>query len=74
LKRSADPDGGEEWQTSHFSSVCFANNHSPDAQVSGVCQDIEVDHVGPLNDWIHAAEGTDRCLAFSVVSAAVDQG
>ena len=29
LKKSADPEGGQEWQLSHFSTIEFANGPPP---------------------------------------------
>ena len=49
LKQSADPDGGEEWQLKHFSSVQFKTLPSPDARVSTIREDIEMDPVDHLN-------------------------
>ena len=52
LKRSADPDGGQEWQLSHFSSVGFGDDTSPDIQVAPVRDNIEMDPIYPPNEQI----------------------
>lgn len=45
LKKSADPEGGEQWQLKHFTTIEFA---SPDTQYSLVCETTEMDPVdGP---------------------------
>ncbi|KAF9646554.1 hypothetical protein BDM02DRAFT_3118500, partial [Thelephora ganbajun] len=49
LKRSADPEGGQEWQLKHFTSINFADVPLPDTQVSDVCDDIEMDPVNSLD-------------------------
>jgi len=50
LKRSADPDGRQEWQLMHFSSANFASSLS-DTQVSTptVQEDVEMELVDPLD-------------------------
>jgi len=45
LKRSADPDGGQEWQLKHFSSANFGTGPLSGVQVSGVFESIEMDPV-----------------------------
>jgi hypothetical protein len=49
LKRSADPEGEEEWQVKHFSTVRFAPYPSPDTQVSGDYEETGVYPLGPLD-------------------------
>jgi len=49
LKRSADSDGGQKWQLKHFSTIDISASYpSPDAQVSSVHEDIELDLLDPL--------------------------
>ena len=52
LKRSADPDGGQEWQLTHFSSVGFGGGTGPDVQVSPIRDNIEMDAIDPPNEQI----------------------
>ena len=52
LKRSADPDGGQEWQLKHFSSVNFASRLSPDLQMSTVRDDIEMEPLDSPDDQL----------------------
>ena len=59
LKRSADPEGGEDWQLKHFSSVHFVGD-SGDTLVLGVHQGIEMDRVEPLSGRVQAAKPVDR--------------
>ena len=50
LKRSADPEGGQEWELSHFSSVNFASQTPPDMQASSVRENIEMDFIDTPNN------------------------
>lgn len=50
LKRSADPNGGREWQLTHSSSVNFASGPLLDTWVSGIHENIEMDPIDPPND------------------------
>ena len=50
LKRSADPEGGQEWELSHFSSVNFASASPPDMQVSAIRENIEMDFIDTPNN------------------------
>ena len=50
LKRSADPDGGQEWGLTHLSSINFAGDPSADTQASTVYENVEMDPLGPPND------------------------
>ena len=59
LKRSADPEGGEDWRLKHFSSVHFVDDPG-DTQVLGVHQGIEMDHVDPLSGRVQTAKLVDR--------------
>ena len=56
LKRSADPDGGQEWQLRHFSSANFAGDPSPDTRISTVCEDVEMDPFDPTKDRLRSRE------------------
>ena len=49
LRRSADPNGGDEWQFKHFSSVDFGGPSS-DTQMSTVQEHIEMDLLDSPND------------------------
>lgn len=50
LRRSADPDGEEEWQLKHFSSINFASGPSFGAQVSTIRENIEMGLVDSPDD------------------------
>ena len=50
LKRAANPDGGQEWRLEHFSSADFCGKPLPGVQTSSICENIEMDPVGPPND------------------------
>lgn len=54
LKQSADPDGEQEWQLKHFSSVKFARGPSLDTRVSVVRESIEMDLVDAPSDQLQA--------------------
>ena len=56
LKRSADPEGRQEWQVSHFSSVNFAGGSSPDTQMSVTRENIEMDFIDPPNARLRIRE------------------
>ena len=43
LRRSADPDRGQEWDLTHFTTVSFAGGPSLDTQASTVHENIEMD-------------------------------
>ena len=49
LRRSADPDSGDEWQLKHFSTVDFGTPSS-NARASAIQQHIEMGPLGPPND------------------------
>ena len=54
LKRSADPDGGQEWQLKHFSSVHFAGGPSSDVRLSAVYESVEMDTLDSVGDQPHS--------------------
>ena len=57
LKRSADPEAGQEWRVAHFSSANFAGGSSSVTQVSAVRDNIEMGLVnfpsGRLRTGVH---------------------
>ena len=56
LKRAADPDGGQEWQLEHFSSINFYSNPSSGTRAAAVCENIEMDPAYPPNNRPKAHE------------------
>ena len=50
LRRSADPDGGQEWQAKHFSTVGFVAGASRGTQASAIQETIELGPPGLPND------------------------
>lgn len=56
LKRSADPEGEEEWRVGHFSTARFASRHLSDSEVSGDRVDIEADIPDTLDDQVQTRE------------------
>ena len=50
LEWSADPGGGQEWGSAHFSSINFAGDSSADTQASTIYDDVEMEPFGPPND------------------------
>ena len=56
LKRSADPEGEEEWQVKHFSTARFASRHLSDSEVSDDHVDIEMDIPDTLDDQAQTRE------------------
>jgi hypothetical protein len=60
IKRSADPDGGQRWESRHFSSMRFASVHLPGIQVPAVRETIELELVNPSNGQIRTSE--TRCF------------
>ena len=45
LKKSADPEGGQEWQLSHFSTIEFANGPPPGSRDFTTSDGVETDFV-----------------------------
>lgn len=62
LKRSADPEGGEEWQVKHFSTARFASRHLSDSEVSDNHIDIEMDIPDALDDKVQTREACEGVL------------
>ena len=73
LKRSADPDGGEEWQLKHFSSAKFASDPSPGTQMSAAHDDIGIDSLDPSNGRVQSTR-TARRSSVSKASDALGRG
>lgn len=57
LRKSADPNGGQQWEVTHFNTPHFARAVSPDTQVSTIHENIEMDPVyhplRPTQVWEH---------------------
>lgn len=56
LKRSADPEGGEEWQMKHFSTARFASRHLSDSEVSDDRIDVGMDIPDTLEDQVQTSK------------------
>jgi len=46
LRKSADPEGEQEWQLTHFNTPHFARPHSPGTRVPAMRESVEMNHVG----------------------------
>lgn len=62
LKRAVDPEGMQQWQVRHFTSVNFAARPSSNTRVSSVSGGIELDPMSPLvkpasSEWRAKAVG-----------------